>query len=122
MNGNDFLTGGDREVHPPPPGPTPTGPYEYLSVSRQPAIAGQLPEMRHIYFFLESFLLSAGYAERIDLINEIRVYRVLIRYLWRFPFDANGPFVRAPTSIYRFQIDDPSISVKAVNEWTPVGL
>ena len=120
-SGSDFLTGGEHEVHPPPPGPTPTGPYEYLSVSRQPPLPGQLPEMRSIYHFIESYLVSIGYAERIDLINEVRVYRMLLRSLWRFPNDVDGPYVKTPTGIYRFVVDDPTIGFKPINEWTPVG-
>lgn len=119
---DDFLTAGYQEVHPAVPGPTPTGPYEYLSVVHQNALlTGQRPDMRALYYFIETCLLNVGYVERIDLINEVRVYRMQLRHLWRFQHDLDGPFVRSPIGIHRFLVDDPTVNIKAVNEWTPVG-
>jgi hypothetical protein len=111
-------------VFPAPAGPAPTGPYEYLAVPFQEGLVNnQIPAMKAFYFFIESaFGQNGAFGDRLDLINRTRVYRVEIQYLWRFPSDINGPYLTVPGKTFRFQVSDPSIGIKAINEWMPASL
>lgn len=119
-----------REVYPTPPGPAPTGKYEYLEV---PYMVGGvdggirpdqfIPKTKLNSFFIESSFATLGVpADRLDLIIGVRIYRVEVRYVWQFPFDKIGPFVGTPQTIFRFQVDQPHKDVVAINEWTPASL
>ncbi len=102
---------GIDEVHPKPPGPPATGRYEYLL----------LPASSPHRFVVESFLTYIGLADRKDLIDQTRVYRVLLRYLWRFPNDVGGCFVPVSGGTLRFVTDDPTLDLFVVRDWTPLG-
>ena len=74
-------------VSPAPPGPIPTDLYEYITVPRPRPILP--PESYYaafgVYQQIEGyFALLNVYAERIDLWNGVRIYRVPIQYIWKF--------------------------------------
>jgi hypothetical protein len=110
---NDALTGAPYGVIPRVTGPTPRSPYEYIAIAAKYRTRPNL-------WLIESALAYAGAAERIDLINGVRVYRVGFFTLSRFPSDRRGPYMSLPNGKMRFMIDDPSKGVAAVNEWGPV--
>jgi hypothetical protein len=110
-------------VTPACPGPTPLGRYEYITVPKPRPILP--PESYYaafgVYQQIESyFALLNAYTERIDLWNGVRVYRVPIQYIWKFPFDRIGPFLGyEPMPTFRFGIVDPTIGQSTVNFWAP---
>jgi hypothetical protein len=107
----------------PPKGPTPTGPFEYITIPRQPPV---LPNTRFMPFTpfqqVEDELASRNIGgERIDLLNGSRIYRVRVQDLWRVDSDGNGPFIgRPPSNQWRFSITDPTLGVVALNDWMPL--
>lgn len=112
------------------PGPTPTGPYEYLELPPEPGgFQGGIkpdtfvPFTKLNSFFVESYLGQFNIpGERIDLIDGTRLYRVEIKYLWKFFNDKNGPFLKTPKRIYRLVVDQPKLGMFQINTWTTVGL
>jgi hypothetical protein len=111
-------------VTPLPPGPQPTGPYEYIMV---PALVPVPPNASYYAAFgpfqqiEQTILFNMSTADKIDLVNGARVYRVLTRYLWRFDHDKRGPFIgRPPLPQFRFVLDDPTLTVSPANEWEPI--
>lgn len=124
-----------QAVYPNPPGPTPTGPYEYLAVPfKAGGINGGIRPDQFIplttlnTFFVESFFGSLSVpADRIDLIDRTRIYRILLQYMWRFPYDRNGSYVTLPGHLdpntwFRFSVNYPAPNILAVNEWMPCSL
>lgn len=110
---------------PTPAGPTPTGAWEFIEV---PYTIGNVPNgliplMKATFFFIESaFATLSAPGERLDLIDGTRLYRVEIKYLWRFPSDKLGHFIPAVQKIFRFQVDRPRPNVGPTNEWMPAGI
>lgn len=109
----EAMGGGPTEVHPRITGPTPTSRYEYLTIS---------PKIRTkaVLWYTECVLTSTGSAERIDLVNGSRIYRVAFHSLWRLPSDKKGPFITVPGMKIRFGVNDPTVGIATVNEWWPV--
>ena len=109
----EAMGGGPEEVHPRITGPTPTSGYEYLTVT---------PAMRTkaTLWYIECALTNVGFADRIDLVNGFRIYRVAFHSLWRLPSDKKGPFITVPGLKIRFGVNDPTIGIAASSEWGPV--
>jgi hypothetical protein len=110
-------------VAPAPPGPTPLGAYEYITVPRPRPILP--PESYYaafgVYQQIESyFALLNVYAERINLGSGVRVYRVPIQYIWKFPYDHIGPFLGYdPKTSFRFGVVDPTLGQATLGFWAP---
>lgn len=114
------------------PGPTPTGAYEYVTVPTQPVQTwppvrpdGCQPEQvpnYGPYHDIEYVLMSKRTpADRIDRMDGVRVYRVGVQWLWRFPYDAISVYIfNPPLPQYRFVLNDPTIGYALLNDWTPV--
>lgn len=108
---------------PAPPGPAPHGPYEYLIIPPQPPVPPDAP----FYLAFTAFqmvemqmALHGISADRIDMFNGNRVYRILLQYIWRFDSDAQGPFVgRPPQKQFRLTLDDPTGNRPQMNDWMP---
>jgi hypothetical protein len=111
-------------VQPAPPGPPPPGDYEYLVVPRQPPVAPNTPfymaftALQQVEY---EIAFRRVYADRIDLWDGSRVYRVPVGMVWRFDSDINGAFIgRPPQKQFRFVINDPTIDVMTINDWIPI--
>lgn len=110
---------------PTPAGPTPTGAHEFIEV---PYTIGNVPNgliplSKANFFFIESaFAMLSAPGERLDLIDGTRLYRVEVKYLWRFPSDKLGHFIPVLQKLFRFQVDRPRPNVGATNEWMPAGI
>ncbi len=123
-----------RPPFPPTTAQPQPGTYEYINVPKLPVVPPTAPYAAAFtaYQQIESELSLRGvYADRIDLIDGRRVYRVLTQYIWKFPFDRissyipGGPPQPEPNSFrvftpvqWRFQSDDPTIGFSALHEWT----
>ncbi len=111
-------------VTPAPPGPTPHGLHEYLVVAHPTIVLPNAP------FFLANttfqqiegeLLMRNAPADRLDLLDGRRVYRVHVHFLWKLDHDRNGCFIgRAPLPVFRFILDDPTTNEAAVGDWEPV--
>jgi len=112
------------KVIPAPPGPTPHGAYEYLLVPRPKPVPPNAPWYAAFKDFqqIESEVIVRGAsADRLDLSDGRRVYRVLTQYLWKFDHDINGCFIgRYPMPVFRFLLDDPSTGLGVIDEWEPI--
>jgi len=117
----------------PVPGPNPTHRYEYLLIPRQKPVPPTAPYYAafSVYQAVEYQIALLGvYAERINLWDGSRAYRVPIQYMWRFPYDKIGPFVGAPSqqptqaypgqqpTIFRFTTNDPVAGQSVTDFWT----
>lgn len=108
---------------PPVPGPAPIGLYEYISIPRQPPVPPTASYYEAFTAFQQvesQFAMMGIYAERIDLWNEVRVYRIPIQYIWKFQTDANGPFINAVSCNYRVVPADPTQGISTIDDWLPV--
>ena len=129
-----------QNVFPAPVGPAPLDGYEYLVVPFQ--LSSVVPSLKTIYFFIESQMgFNGAFADRLDLVNGDRIYRVELQYLWRFPADKVSHFVGILSSsssslngvgcaqgssstptMFRFQVTNPGFGLTPVRDWTPCSL
>lgn len=106
------------------PGPPPLGEYEFLVVAPEPTRFGKdaaykMPPSPQI----EGDLWSRSVpAERKDVVDGRRVYRVAVRYLNRCAYDKRGAFIGYPPAPrWRFLLEDPTLGVAAIRDWAPIG-
>lgn len=112
------------KVVPAPPGPTPTGPYEYLTVPLQPPVAPNSPFYMAFTAYQQvetEVYIRGAMADRLTLFDGRRVYRVLLQYMWRFDHDLLGCFIgRHPKPSFRFEVNDPTIGIASYDMWAPI--
>jgi hypothetical protein len=112
----ELLGGGPYEVHPRITGPLPRSIYQFFVIP----LRFKNPAIIHI---VESALVLTGQADRTDLANGLRVYRVQFHSLYRIDNDRNGPFIFLPVGAkgasmkIRFMVDDPTIGQALATEW-----
>lgn len=115
------------------PGPPPTGKYEFLYVPGlgntqfPPQGVLQLPTQNGWDWAnyggqqIERAIQQLGvFADRKDLQDRSRVYRVELRFLDQFRYDRLGSFVGQKPNLYRFTVDDPTLNKAILRDWFPV--
>lgn len=111
-------------IVPAPPGPAPTGQYEYLTVPKQPPVLPNQPFYMAFTAYQQieqEVYMKGAMADRRTLQDGRRVYRVLLQYMWRFDHDNIGCFIgRPPIPQFRFEVNDPTIGIAAYDEWLPI--
>jgi hypothetical protein len=109
---------------PEPPNTQPQTFYEYIAVPRLPIVPPSAPFFDKFTSYQQieyELTLKNIYADRVDLINGYRIYRIPNQYLWKLDYDANGPFIgRPPLPTYRVTAADPTIGVQMLNDWIPL--
>ena len=109
---------------PPPHGRQPTQNYEFIVVPRPCPIPPEAPYYCAFGTYQQieyQFALLNVYAERTTYWNGVRVYRVPIQYIWKFPYDCEGPFMGYdPQPVFRFLLENPLEGQNRVDYWAPV--
>jgi hypothetical protein len=118
--------------NPPPWGPAPPvkAVYGFLAVPPPPPVyaPNALTVPNNWYYQVEYTIImhmngptGTMTAERIDLVNGIRLYRTRLQNLWRFDHDSQGSYIgRPPLPQFRWQYTDLSKVFAAKNRWTPL--
>lgn len=110
--------------YPPPPGPPPHGPYEYILVPPLPPVPPNASFFKAYgpYQQIEQeILFRMASADKLDFTDGTRSYRFLLLYVWRFDHDRLGCFIgRFPLPQFRFLLDDPALTRVPIGEWTPI--
>lgn len=107
-----------------PPGPTPVGPYEFLVTERdtKPNKFDASDSIGRKVLEVEREMTEKGLpAEKRDMSDGRRVYRVALVYLFYFSHDTIGSFVGLKPNETRFQLTDPTLTTGyPINDWSPV--
>ena len=107
---------------PAPPGPAPHGSYEYLVIPKQPPVLPPAPFYLAFTAYQQveaEIRMRMSYGDVTNLPDGSRIYRIPLRYLWRFDHDNFGAFIgRNPLPQYRFVLDDPTEGFEV--EWVPL--
>lgn len=115
------------------PGPPPTGVWEYLYIPVQGNTKFPLQGILHLPTqnssdwanypgqLIEREIATKGlFAERKDLIDRSRVYRIELRFLNQFRYDRLGAYIGDKPNQYRFLINDPTLAIGVQRTWAPL--